>query len=45
MIDRLMSNPKAVLEASVPGTGKDGSPTCATVKSFDGWKFVRGGKG
>ena len=30
-----------VLEASVPGTGKDGSPTCATVKPFSGWKVKR----
>jgi hypothetical protein len=45
MIDWLMSNPKSALEASVPGTGKDGSPACATVKSFDGWKLVRARKG
>jgi hypothetical protein len=27
-----------VIEARVPGIGRDGSPTCATVKDFDGWK-------
>jgi uncharacterized protein DUF5990 len=27
----------AVLEARVPGTGKDDGPTCATVKPFSGW--------
>jgi hypothetical protein len=27
-----------VLEARVPGTGRDGGPSCATVKDFDGWK-------
>jgi hypothetical protein len=27
-----------VLEARVPGTGRDGGPTCATVKEFGGWK-------
>jgi hypothetical protein len=27
-----------VLEARVPGTGRDGGPTCATVKDFDGWQ-------
>ena len=27
-----------VLEARVPGTGKDGGPNCGTVKPFDGWK-------
>ncbi len=26
-----------VLETRVSGTGKDGSPNCATVKPFDGW--------
>lgn len=30
-----------VLETRVPGTGKDGSPTCATVKPFAGWKVKR----
>jgi hypothetical protein len=33
---------KRVLEARVPGTGKDhGSPTCATVKPFAGWKLSK----
>ena len=40
MIDWLLNNPRSVLEASAPGTGRDGSPTCATVKPFDGWKLV-----
>jgi hypothetical protein len=31
---------RGVLEARVPGTAHDGSPTCATVKDFDGWKRV-----
>ena len=31
-----------VLEARVPGTGRDGSPRCATVKDFEGWKLVKG---
>ena len=30
-----------VLETRVPGTAKDGSPTCATVKPFAGWKVKR----
>lgn len=30
------------LEARVPGTGRDGSPSCATVKDFEGWKLVKG---
>ena len=29
-----------VLETHVPGTGKDGGPTCATVKPFAGWKVA-----
>ena len=32
------SKPSHVLETHVPGTGKDGSPSCATVKPFAGWK-------
>jgi hypothetical protein len=27
-----------VLEARVPGTAKDGTPSCATVKPFAGWR-------
>ena len=27
-----------VLEARVPGTGRDGGPACATVRDFAGWK-------
>jgi hypothetical protein len=29
-----------LLEAKVPGTAKDGTPTCATVKNFTGWKLI-----
>jgi hypothetical protein len=29
-----------VFEARIPGTGRDGGPSCATVKDFDGWKRV-----
>jgi Family of unknown function (DUF5990) len=32
---------RGVLETRVPGTGKDGGPTCATVKPFNGWKVSR----
>jgi len=35
------SKPAQVLETHVPGTGKDGSPSCATVKPFAGWKVKR----
>jgi uncharacterized protein DUF5990 len=37
---RKASNGKRVLETRVPGKGKDGSPSCATVKPFAGWKVV-----
>jgi Family of unknown function (DUF5990) len=30
-----------VLETRVPGTARDGGPTCATVKPFGGWKLAR----
>ncbi|HSB26933.1 MAG TPA: DUF5990 family protein [Pyrinomonadaceae bacterium] len=32
-----MIDKKQPLETRVPGTAKDGSPTCATVKPFAGW--------
>jgi hypothetical protein len=38
VIDQVNASSKAVLETHVPGTGKDGSPNCATVKPFDGWR-------
>jgi Family of unknown function (DUF5990) len=34
-IDSLSSN--LFLHTSVPGTSRDGSPNCATVKPFEGW--------
>lgn len=30
-----------VVEARVPGTGRDGGPNCATVKEFEGWKAIK----
>lgn len=39
MINKI-SESQMVLEARIPGTGKDGGPTCGTVKPFDGWKLV-----
>jgi hypothetical protein len=29
-----------VLETRIAGTGRDGSPSCGTVKPFAGWKVV-----
>jgi hypothetical protein len=37
VIDSLTSN--SMLQTSVPGTGKDGGPNCATVKPFAGWQL------
>ena len=39
MIEKASTKP--VLEARLPGTGKDGGPSCATVKPTDGWKVCR----
>ena len=39
-ISKLVSNQQLVLETSVPGKGKDGTPSCATVKPFAGWTTV-----
>ncbi|MFN2511620.1 MAG: DUF5990 family protein [Pyrinomonadaceae bacterium] len=40
MIDRASADEESLLETRLPGTGKDGSPTCATVKPFPGWKLI-----
>jgi hypothetical protein len=32
---------EGVFEARVAGTGRDGGPTCGTVKPFSGWKLRR----
>jgi len=29
------------IETVIPGTAKDGTPTCATVKPFAGWSVVK----
>ena len=41
MIDTVLEKPKRVLQGTIPGTGKDGGPSCATVKPIDGWKVVK----
>ena len=40
VIDRA-SAAQMALETRVPGTGRDGGPTCATVKPFGGWTLAR----
>jgi hypothetical protein len=39
-IESLANLPASFLTTSVPGTGKDGSPNCATVKPFSGWQLT-----
>ncbi len=36
----MLAGDEVQLETRVPGTARDGSPTCATVKPFDGWKRI-----
>ena len=38
---RRVSGSSWVLEARVPGTGKNGEPNCATIKPLAGWKETR----
>ena len=40
-IRRASSASGGVLETRVPGTGKDGGPSCASVKDFAGWSTGR----
>src|SRR5262249_48531866 len=41
MIQQVLADPKPVLEAQLPGTGKDGGPSCATVHPVQAWKCRR----
>jgi hypothetical protein len=38
LIRKATANSKLILEARLPGTGKDGGPSCATVHPVEGWK-------
>ena len=38
MIQQVFADSTLVLEAHLPGTGKDGGPSCATVHPIQGWK-------
>jgi hypothetical protein len=40
LIEQSAADLLSVFEARVPGTGKDGGPSCATVEPPDGWKLV-----
>jgi hypothetical protein len=44
MIERALADPDSLLETRVAGTGKDGGPTCGTIKPFAGWKVVLRGR-
>ena len=41
MIRQVSADPNLVLEARLPGTAKDGGPSCATVHPIHGWKVAR----
>lgn len=41
LIERVVADPSLVLEARLPGTGRDGGPSCATVNPTRGWKPTR----
>ena len=42
-IRRATESADAILEARVAGTGRDGTPACASVKDFGGWHVASGG--
>ena len=35
------SKSRKALEARIPGRGKDGGPTCGTIKPFSGWHLKK----
>jgi hypothetical protein len=41
MIQKAISDPKLLIETQLPGTGKDGGPSCATVVPKQGWKCCK----
>ena len=40
LIRKVQARPGHRLAAAIPGRGKDGSPSCATVPIAEGWKLV-----
>ena len=42
VIEAAVADDRLRLEARVAGTGKDGGPTCGTVKPFAGWNLTPG---
>ncbi len=41
MIDKLSNDPTVMLATNIPGAFEDGTPYCATIKPFEGWKINR----
>lgn len=41
MVDEANANPGMIIKTQVAGTAKDGTPTCATVKPFNGWTIEK----
>ncbi len=41
LIDSVLESPHSVLQTTIAGTGRDGGPSCATVKPIDGWQVVK----
>jgi hypothetical protein len=44
MVNQVVNQPGLVFETHVPGTGRDGGPSCGTVKPFGGWNLVQSRK-
>jgi hypothetical protein len=40
LIKKVTSKPGHRLSATIPGRGKDGSPSCATVQVLGGWQVI-----
>jgi|SRR5262245_43308805 len=41
LVRDVSSKPGHALVVRIPGTGRDGTPSCATVKSLDDWKVMK----
>lgn len=45
MIEQVAADAKLTLEARLPGTAKDGGPSCATLRPVGGWQAARRASG
>jgi hypothetical protein len=41
LVEQVAADPEMVLEARLPGAGRDGGPSCATVHPANGWRPIR----